>query len=118
LQLAEQLQSAHAESAIETAPAGVSSQLWPSGLTTWVSISPEARGTASHPKLSILLDPEISNVRTAEEAAKWEAICRQKGRGPTLRISAIDAKSARVDAFAAMQAVWPALGSGTGKRLE
>jgi 2-amino-4-hydroxy-6-hydroxymethyldihydropteridine diphosphokinase len=118
LQLPGQLQSAYAGLSIEAAPTGVSLQLWPDELTTWVTISPEAHRTANHPKLSILLDAEISDGDTTEEAAQWEAICLQKGRGPTLRISAIDTESARVEAFAAMQAVWPALGSGTGKRLE
>jgi 2-amino-4-hydroxy-6-hydroxymethyldihydropteridine diphosphokinase len=118
LRLAKQLQNAFAGLAIEAAPTRASSQLSPDDLTTWVTISPDARRTENHPKLSILLDPELSDARAAEEAAKWEAICRQKGRGPTLRIGEFDAETASVEAFAAMQAVWPALGPSIGKRLE
>jgi 2-amino-4-hydroxy-6-hydroxymethyldihydropteridine diphosphokinase len=118
LRLAEQLEESFSGLSIEAAPAGVSAQLWPHDLTTWVTISPGARGTDNHPKLSILLDSNAVDSRPNLHAADWEAISRLKGRGPTLQIAEIDAETASVEAFAAMQAVWPALGSGTGKRLE
>ena len=99
-------------------------QLWPANLTTWLSIrrgesvAQQSSAAAKHPKLTILLDPKITTARADDEILNWTAICRQKGRGPTLRIRSASWEEVSIESFAAVQAVWSALGPRCGERLE
>jgi 2-amino-4-hydroxy-6-hydroxymethyldihydropteridine diphosphokinase len=98
-------------------------QLWPANLTTWLSmrappVTQATSAAAKHPKLTILLDPEITTARADDEILNWTAICRQKCRGPTLRIRSASWEEVSIEAFAAVQAVWSALGPRCGERLE
>jgi 2-amino-4-hydroxy-6-hydroxymethyldihydropteridine diphosphokinase len=99
-------------------------QLWPANLTTRLSmhlgesVTHATIAAAKHPKLTILLDPEITIARADDEILNWTAICRQKGCGPTLRIRSANWEAVSTEAFAAVQAVWSALGPRCGDRLE
>ncbi|HEY4234179.1 MAG TPA: 2-amino-4-hydroxy-6-hydroxymethyldihydropteridine diphosphokinase [Lacipirellulaceae bacterium] len=108
---------------VEPQPVAGEAELWPPNLTTWLSIRSASAMSPSteidkHPKLTILLNPEITTVVDNQESMRWTAICRQSGRGPTLRISQSAAETMFGDAIAAVQAVWPALGPTDGARLE
>jgi 2-amino-4-hydroxy-6-hydroxymethyldihydropteridine diphosphokinase len=126
----ERLRRELAELLVNEFPAAISepprfadfARLWPIEVTTLVAIScndPESvvHAASKHPKLTILLGPATSG-DTADKSANWPALCRQRGRGPTLRIPDKDAKNTSIEAFAAAQAVWPGLCPRTGKRLE
>jgi 2-amino-4-hydroxy-6-hydroxymethyldihydropteridine diphosphokinase len=98
-------------------------QHWPANLTTWLSLrrgESVTRATsvsAKIPKLTILLDPDAT-AQAGDATLCWTAICRQKDRGPTLRIHATNEEEMSSEVFAAVQAVWPALGPSRDKRLE
>jgi 2-amino-4-hydroxy-6-hydroxymethyldihydropteridine diphosphokinase len=97
-------------------------RLWPAELTTWISIATaDAKShyptATKYPKLTVLVDPPLAGM-AAEDVANWTAICRQHGRGPTLRIRATSEKDMSSEVFAAVQAVWPALGPRSDDRLE
>jgi 2-amino-4-hydroxy-6-hydroxymethyldihydropteridine diphosphokinase len=96
--------------------------LWPANLTIWLSVrtslaTPATSAAAKHPKLTILLDPDTTTP-TDDVTSNWTAICRQKGRGPTLRIPATSVEEMSIEAFAAVQTVWPALGPSGDQGLE
>jgi 2-amino-4-hydroxy-6-hydroxymethyldihydropteridine diphosphokinase len=90
--------------------------LWPHEMTTWIGTSPAK--SPEHPKLTILIDPATAGSDSTVATENWTTVCYQPGRGPTLRIRHVAAESLFSEAIAAMQAVWPALGPGTGERLE
>jgi 2-amino-4-hydroxy-6-hydroxymethyldihydropteridine diphosphokinase len=121
-QLTDRLIAQFPEFILETQVSEVT-KLWPAELTTWIWIRPTSAARAStavvnHPKLTILLDSETSAADADEEIANWTALCRQPGRGPTLRIPNLGAENMSREAFAALQAVWPALGPSGDKCVE
>jgi 2-amino-4-hydroxy-6-hydroxymethyldihydropteridine diphosphokinase len=76
-------------------------QHWPAS-TTWLAV-PNGRGSTGHPKLTILLDLPATS---------------EAGRGPLLRISSTNRGEVHREAFGAIAAVWPHLGSSGGQRLQ
>lgn len=105
-------------------------QLWTPELTSWLMLSSSSgAGTsvrpkpselpyaaAMFPKLTALLDAQSESPRAVK--SQWSAIVRQPGRGPTLRLQATDAATLQVEVAAAIEAVWPDLGSPSAKCLE
>jgi 2-amino-4-hydroxy-6-hydroxymethyldihydropteridine diphosphokinase len=91
-----------------------SETLWPRSLAAWLqmgggsAMSKDPKVADGFPKLTILWDGVLEG--SSENRAAWDAIVRQPGRGPTLRIRAQDSAEAEQDAAAAVQAVWPHLG--------
>jgi 2-amino-4-hydroxy-6-hydroxymethyldihydropteridine diphosphokinase len=83
-------------------PSVINERLWPTASTTWLAV-PTGRVSTEQPKLTILLDMP----------AELEI-----GRGPTLRIAPTSRNDAEREAFAAIAAVWPRLGSWGDKRLQ
>jgi hypothetical protein len=105
-------------SAIDFAPPIEDDRRWPAALTTWQAMPADAAASDASdsparqvPKLTILLDPPSG------DAAAWDALVQQSGRGPTLRIPATNAEVVQ-DALAAVEAVWPHLGRSGRKRLQ
>lgn len=122
-ELTERLVTQFPASSLRPQPVAETPLLWPADLTTWVSIrsafaTQSSRDARCHPKLTILLDPSIAGADSNEEIANWNVVCRQTGRGTTLRIPQSCEENMSIEAFAAIQAVWPALGQSVGKRLE
>jgi len=114
---------------IERPAFATAEQLWPSTVTSWLQFSAKPRGgkhvlrrrglryaAAAFPKLTILLDArdEAGGVT----AASWSAVVRRPGRGPTLRLQTSDSQEIQAEMAAAIESVWPDLGSTTGYRLE
>jgi 2-amino-4-hydroxy-6-hydroxymethyldihydropteridine diphosphokinase len=103
--------------AIDNAPSpDILPGLWPRELTTWIGIS--SVNAARYPKLTILLDPAPARNAPVDAIEKWAAVCRQPGRGPTLRIPHVAAENMSSETIAAVEAIWPALGPRMGERLE
>jgi 2-amino-4-hydroxy-6-hydroxymethyldihydropteridine diphosphokinase len=95
-------------------------RLWPVESTAWVSVqngsdSATVSEAGTHPKLTILLDPTPDDL---DGGSFWMGFCLQRGRGPTLQIRPSSVEGMSMEALAAVQAVWPALGPSVGKRLE
>jgi len=78
------------------------SQLWPAASTTWLVV-PDGLESTGCPKLSVLLDL---------------ALASEMGRGPLVRIAPSSRDDIQREAFAAITAVWPHLGSPAGERLQ
>ena len=98
----------------------LAARLWPVESTAWVSVqngsdSATLSKAGTHPKLTILLDPAPDDL---DGGSFWLGFCLQRGRGPTLQIPSSSVEGMSMEAFAAVQAVWPALGPSVGKRLE
>jgi 2-amino-4-hydroxy-6-hydroxymethyldihydropteridine diphosphokinase len=83
---------------------------WPTELTSWLTLSDST--PTNLPKLTILLDPPTSN------DARWLDLARLAGRGPTLQIPSGAADTVEREAIAAVETVWPRLGSLGRKRLQ
>ncbi len=77
-------------------------QLWPAESTAWFAVA-DGLELGESPKLSVLLDL---------------ASASEMGRGPLVRIASTNREEARREAFAAVTAVWPRLGSPAGERLQ
>lgn len=102
---------------------------WPSAWTTWLALHPRlgkyhsvARApgqlpyaAAAFPKLTILMAGESAS---PADKLQWATLVRQPGRGPTLRLQTTDAAEISAEVFAAIEAVWPDLGSPIANRLE
>jgi 2-amino-4-hydroxy-6-hydroxymethyldihydropteridine diphosphokinase len=86
----------------ECEPPVVQQPLWPTASTTWLAV-PNGRVSSEHPKLTILLDHPRAN---------------SPGRGPTLRIDTTGRDDVEREVLAAIDAVWPRLGSGGDQRLQ
>jgi 2-amino-4-hydroxy-6-hydroxymethyldihydropteridine diphosphokinase len=83
-------------------PSVVSEQLWPAASTTWLAV-PDGRVSSESPKLTILLDAPAA---------------KERGLGPTLRITTASGNEVEREVFAAAEAVWPRLGPWGGQRLQ
>jgi 2-amino-4-hydroxy-6-hydroxymethyldihydropteridine diphosphokinase len=77
-------------------------RLWPATSTAWLSV-PDGAEAAGRPKLSILLDLPAAS---------------EMGRGPLVRMASTDRSAVQREAFAAVAAVWPRLGSPGRERLQ
>lgn len=75
---------------------------WPARATAWMRL-PDSPQTSGEPKLTIVLNEDEPTV---------------PGRGPTLRVPAADGQEVMTDVFAAVEAVWPRLGSLPSERLQ
>jgi hypothetical protein len=64
---------------------------------------------AAFPKLTVLLDADSDSPNLPK--AQWSAIVRRPGRGPTLRLQETEAATFQTEIEAAVEAVWPDLGS-------
>jgi len=101
---------------------------WPPAYCDWLAFGPSpdkaaaapprrsrlAYAAAAFPKLTILLD--ASGPRHVK--SEWSTIVRQPGRGPTLRLQLSDPAAVESEVFAAIESVWPDLGSAGANRLE
>lgn len=100
----------------------VAEQLWPAQMTQWLELSsskdhqPPPRPSATlpyaaaeFPKLTILIDAAGDSPYGGK--AQWSAIVRRPGRGPTLRLQATEVANFSAEITAAVEAVWPDLGS-------
>jgi hypothetical protein len=98
-------------------------QFWPHQISSWLKMAgpPSVKsGTsqkpgalpyaaAAFPKLTILLDADSSSPTVAK--SQWSAVVRRPGRGPTLRLQQTEAATFQAEIAAAIEAVWPDLGS-------
>jgi len=93
-------------------------QFWPVALTAWLQLhatspasGPRAGksslpyAAAAFPKLTILLDDGSSDSDIPK--SQWSALVRRPGRGPTLRLQAIEAATFEAEIVAAIESVWP-----------
>jgi 2-amino-4-hydroxy-6-hydroxymethyldihydropteridine diphosphokinase len=105
--------------------------LWPRRWTTWLALDEMRRiagggqrlsfntldPSTGLPKLTILLDPAPTGL--AAGRADWPILAGEKGRGPTLRVSAAgDDEELDREIHAAIESVWPDLGRFHAKRLQ
>jgi 2-amino-4-hydroxy-6-hydroxymethyldihydropteridine diphosphokinase len=98
-------------------------QIWPAQLTTWLAFDSAANtaktpgvksssipyAAAAFPTLTILIDADSSSPGVAK--SQWSAAVRRPGRGPTLRLQESEAATFEAEITAAIEAVWPDLGS-------
>jgi 2-amino-4-hydroxy-6-hydroxymethyldihydropteridine diphosphokinase len=116
--------------AIERPTFKTADTLWPRAYCTWFAFEARpaqekgarvpseglAYAAAAFPKLTILLDADGDGATAAK--AKWSAIVRRPGRGPTLRLQQVDQPTVQAEVFAAVESVWPDLGQSQTNRLE
>lgn len=106
-------------------------QHWPPDYASWLAVpatggaeaetalpsTPPLRyAAADFPKLSVLLDGEEDVPQSLR--AEWSRIVRQPGRGPVLRLRAAPQSQIEAELNAAVESVWPDLGSDQASCVE
>jgi 2-amino-4-hydroxy-6-hydroxymethyldihydropteridine diphosphokinase len=128
--VAEFLSECFAARSIDGPTFSTAEELWPPPLTLWLELHAPAGAdktvpaqpsalpyaAAPFPKLTVLLDADSQSPGVAK--SQWSAIVRRPGRGPTLRLQAIDAATFQAEVAAAIESVWPDLGPASTDRLE